>query len=171
MKKLFSFLALSLLLVTTACKTTNPNTGQKEYDPVTTTQVKAALQPAVSDVLRRILVNSPEHATNSIAPYFRQVGGIFCKMVATKQFSPNFLIEELKTVRVPDIGDGASTLAINTAVGLYSIFYVSKHTVDLSEEQWGYHLSDFFCAAIDRGLRDAGHEGIPPVIVAPPPNP
>lgn len=158
MKTLVLLLAAALL-ATTGCKSLNPETGQREYDPVKTEKVVAAIHPVISDPLRRSLENSPQNAP-LIAEYLRGVGGVFCAMKANKKFTPEFLIDALNSLAVPKIKDSSIITVKNSLVALYKIFYAEAHSVNLPEGEFFYHLADLFCSAIDQALRDAGMPGV-----------
>jgi hypothetical protein len=160
--RLFLLIVLSLLaLLTLGCKTVNTASGQKEYDPVKTEQVKAAFEPLLSSPVRRILLNSPKHAAET-GTYFRGVAGVFCAMATSKQFTPEFLIAALDSLAAPKIGDRYQEVldVKNALVAAYTIFYASRHRAELPETGYLLHISDFICSAINRALKDAGQEGV-----------
>ena len=172
MKKLILFGCAAALLVTlmftsTGCKTTttiNPDgtTNVVKYiDPVKLQQAKDAIEPAASSVLRRAILRSPQHAVE-ISTYARAVGSVFCKMNATKNFSPVYLIDEankatagLQATAPPEIID-----AKNAAIALYKIFLGDQLMVKLPDNQWAIAVCQLFCESIDQALKDAGQPGI-----------
>lgn len=138
----------------TGCKTTQPD-GTKVYDPVKTEQVKAAVKPLVTGLIRRGL----QSETNAV-PYVRQLQVVFEHMRDTKQFAPSYLDSLLNEglKNLPSDKEWVNYLldGKNTLVALYAILWDSKTKVDLSEEEWGYHLTDFFAQTIKQALEEAG---------------
>jgi hypothetical protein len=151
--------AAALAFGATGCKSTDPATGTRVYDPIKTAQVKDALRPVITDPLSRVLRNSPEHAV-VIGNYYRGVGGVFCAMQATKQFDPQFLINAVNSIAVPQLDPTVVTIK-NALIALYSIFYRARHTAELPEDQFLFHLSELFCSSVNQALIDAGQPGIP----------
>src|SRR5690349_3808610 len=73
-------LALSILC---GCKTVNPQTGVKEFDPVKTEQVRAVIKPMVSGGVAALLQKVP-----TSRPYIEQAAGAVCEMRDAKAFDP-----------------------------------------------------------------------------------
>ena len=103
MKKILSCVAIAILailftsstIMVTGCKTTTNGTNVvTTIDPVKLQQAKDALVPAVSSVLRRAILRSPDHA-NEIGTYARAVGSVFCRMAQNHVFDPAYLIIEM----------------------------------------------------------------------------
>lgn len=158
-KCLLSCLLICCLLVFTACKSINPTTGVREYDPVKTESVKAALEVPVKGGIRRSILNSPQHS-DEIANYFRSVGSVFCKMQTTAQFEPSTLIDELNKFKIPQLENQIVADVKDAMVAIYRILYAQRFTAELSPEKWPYHVADFFCKAINTALIDAGKPGV-----------
>jgi len=174
MKKWFTIgggalaLAVSLTLLTTALVTTTGcttvTTGTNVVtviDPVRLQQAKLAIEPAVSSVLRRVMLRSPQHVVE-IGNYARAVGTVFCQMAANRNFSPAYLIAaadkatlDLQATAPPEIID-----AKNAAIALYQIFLVDKLMVSLPRDQWQLAICQLFCESINQALKDAGQPGI-----------
>lgn len=156
--KLFALVAVSALVLS-ACKSFNPATGQPEYDPVKTAQVKAAVVVPVTSAIRRVILNSPAHS-DELAAYFRSVGTVFCKMRDTGNFSPEYLVDEVNKVVSPSIGDNVYADIKNAAVAIYKISYAQRANAELPPDKWPYSVADVLCSGIDTGLRDAGKPGV-----------
>lgn len=146
------------LLLLTGCTILNPITGKKEYDPIRTEQVKAALEPVAAGAIRRIIFNSPQHS-DQIAEYFRSIGKIFCQMDASGEFSPETLIAEVDKLTAPLIGDVYIIDIKNALLALYRINYADRFRAELPPDKWPRQIASLFCGAIDRGLKDAGKPG------------
>jgi hypothetical protein len=158
-KSILALLTICGLCVFAGCKTTNPTTGQKEYDPVKTEQVKAAIEPIAAGAIRRVVLNSPQHA-DEIANYLRSVGRIFCSMETNGNFSAEYLISEADKLTAPLIKDNYVADIKNAILALYRINYADRFKAELPPDKWPRHVASLFCASIDRGLRDAGKPGV-----------
>lgn len=141
------------------CTSINPNTGQSEYDAVKTAQVKDAIQPVVSGVVRRVAKQNPD-----TAPFFRLAAQTFARMRDDKKFAPSYFIEAMDKAareqgwyRSDDEWIQLAFDAKNVIIGLYEAFYDSRLSADLPEDQFLFHLADFVSNSIDQGLKDAGY--------------
>ena len=135
--KLLCGLFTASLLVLPACKSTDPTTGEKKFDPVKTEQVKAAIEPLVAGGVRRVIANSPQHA-DDIASYFRNLGTVFCKMRDSGQFSPDYLVAEADKATAPlqaKVDQYAIDLK-NGVLSLYRIFYADRLRAELPPDKW-----------------------------------
>jgi hypothetical protein len=154
-------LLLGLTGCLTGCSTTKPD-GTKVPDPAKTQQVKDALEPIVRIPVRRIIMNSPQHSAE-IALYFRSIGGIFCKMAADKQFDPTTLTAALQGLIPPNSlanEDVQALLDFKVALEkLYKLYWNDKLRAELPPDGWLVAVCDYFCVAIDNGLKDAGQPG------------
>ena len=148
-----------LSLASTGCTTVNPATGQAQFDPVKTEDVKAALEVPVVSAIRRTILNSPQHALE-ISTYFRSLGKIFCSMEATTNFSPATLMAQADALLSPRLKESYLIEIKDSIVLLYKLNYNKRFTAELPPDQWAYQTSSFFCAAIDRGLKTAGQPGV-----------
>ena len=176
MKKFLALTVITALLVAvailpTGCTTTTSVTAGpngttvtnvvKTIDPVRLQQARDALEPAAASVLRRAIINSPQHA-QQIGDYARAFGGVFCKMVANNNFNPTYLIDAANAATAnlqanvsADVIDGK-----NAAIALYKIFYGDQLTFQLPNNQWPTAICQLFCDSIDQALRDAGQPGL-----------
>jgi len=158
---------LSLTTMTTGCKTTtvvNPDGTTnivKVIDPVKLQQAKDALVPVVSSVLRRAIARSPDHAAE-IGNYARAIGQVFCKMVAEKKFTADYLIDaadkatqSLQANVPPEVIDMK-----NAAIALYKIFLSDQLMVTVPDNAWAMNVSQLFCESIDQALKDSGQPGV-----------
>jgi hypothetical protein len=154
----------TLMLGTQSCTTVPDVTGTNfvtYIDPVKLAQVEAAIQPAASSVLRRAILNSPQHA-DEIAGYARAVGSVFCQTANTGQFSPSQVLAAadratagLQTSMPPEAIDGK-----NAALALYTILWNDKLTTNVPTNGWPYAVCNVFCRSIDQALKDAGKPGV-----------
>ena len=152
---------LTVALLASACKSTN-SAGVKAYDPVKTEQVKAAIEPVLSSVVRRVVNNSPQHG-DEIAGYMRAAGGVFKSAAETGSLGPEQLIAAMDAATAglqdsvdPEIIDGKNAL-----LSLYRILYGDRFKAELPPDQWPRHVADVIAGGIDQGLKDAGKLGIP----------
>lgn len=157
-----------LLLAHSGCMTTYvPDATGTNYtavqviDPVKLANISAAIEPAASAVLRRAMINSPQHAPQ-IVLYATAIGRIFCQAQQTQQFSPLLLIAQadvatltLQTNLPPEVID-----AKNAALAIYKIAFNEKLTVTVPTNGWPYAVCGIFCDSIDRALKDAGQPGV-----------
>lgn len=155
---------LSVIVVSTVCLLGVPGckTADGHYDPVQTQQVKDVLEPFVRIPVRRTIMNSPQHA-DEIGNYYRGLAHVFCQMAVNKQFDPVTLTsgfnEILKPKRLRD-ADIQTLLDFKVALEqLYRTYWNDRFRAELPSEGWMYNVSDFFCTAIDNGLKDAGQAG------------
>lgn len=152
-------LTIAAVCIFAGCRSTNPTTGQREYDPVKTEQVKAAIEPIAAGAIRRVLQNSPQHS-DQIAGYLRSIGGIFCAMETNGNFSAEYLITEADKLTAPLLKDNYVVDIKNAILALYRINYADRFKAELPPDKWPRHVASLFCASIDRGLKDAGKPGI-----------
>lgn len=156
MKTIIALLTVGLLAtLLLGCKTTGV------YDPVKTEQVKAAVTPVIASVVRRVIVNSPQHS-DEIALYLRAVGSVFCSASASGSLGPEQVLAALDAATAglqtgvePEIID-----AKNVLLALYRINYADRFKAELPADQWPKNVADVICAAIDQGLKDAGKPGV-----------
>lgn len=165
MKITIAILSLVTLIATSACRSTriDPLTGQpvSEFDPVKTEQVKAALEPIGSSLVRRVIVNSPQNS-DEIATYLRGVGSIFCQMSANNDFDPVYLASAAEVLTAKYQAKLAQEIIDlkNALIAIYKINYESRFRAELSPEEWPKNVADLICAVVDRGLKDAGKPGV-----------
>jgi hypothetical protein len=148
---LTSAAAILMAVIAIGCTTTNPQTGQNEFDPVKTEQVKAALEPVITQGVRRVLAHNKSHAAE-IAQYVGAAGHVFCEMDRTGNFEPSYLITELDKLVAPNIGDDYLLSIKDAAIALYRINYAQRFTAELPENEWPRQVANLFCQAITRGL-------------------
>lgn len=151
---------IAVVVMLTGCKTTN-SSGVKVFDPVKTEQVKAAVEPFVASIARRILLNNPKQAAE-IGNYMRAVGGVFCDASSSGQLSPDQIITAIDGATA-NLQNGADPLVIdgkNLIITIYRIAYGERFKAELPADQWPKNVADVLCAAIDQGLKDAGQAGV-----------
>jgi hypothetical protein len=154
---LAAVLSFSLIFVS-GCKTTHGS-----VDLVKLQQVKDAVTPIAASGVRRVILNSPEHS-EELASYFRAIGGIFCAMSDTGEFSPVTLITAVDnaTMAYQLQLQGDEQIAIdvkNAVIAIYKIYYGDRFKAELPPESWVKNLSDVLCESINQGLKDAGKTG------------
>lgn len=161
MNKLLMTLLCAAALTLTACRSVNPTTGQKEFDPVKTQAVKDTVQPLAAGAVRRVIQNSPQHS-DAIAEYFRSIGTAFCKMDATGNFSPQVLVDaaDAATAKLQAGVDPYVIDLKNGIVALYKLNFGARFNAELSPERWPAFVASVFCNGIGQGLKDAGKPGI-----------
>lgn len=156
-RRLITVGTLALAMIVAGCKTLNPATGQKEYDPAKTSAVVSAVSVPASSAIRRALNRSPQHA-NEIAGYLRAAGGVFQEIAVTKEFDPIKVAAKLDEIVV--IKNDTVIDLKNLGIALYTIFYSQRLRAELAPDSWMIHVADTFASAIDRGLKDAGMLGL-----------
>lgn len=141
----------------TGCKTLNPTTGEREYDPAKTSAVVQAVSVPASSAIRRALNRSPQHAAE-IAKYLRAAGTVFQEITVTKEFDPVAVALKLDAIVV--IKNDTIVDMKNLGIALYSIFWSQRLRAELAPDAWMIHVANTFATAIDRGLKDAGMTGL-----------
>ena len=149
--------AVAVIAIGIGCKTLNPATGQKEYDPAKTSAVVQAVSVPASSAIRRALNRSPQHAAE-IGQYLRAAGNVFREITVTKEFDPIKVAMKLDAIIV--IKNDTIIDMKNLGIALYSIFYSQRLRAELAPDAWMIHVADTFATAIDRGLKDAGMVGL-----------
>jgi len=168
MTKLIGFLSLALVIFALGCKTTDPLTGNKVYDPVKTAKIHEAVKPILQTAVSQIIARNTNDAV-VISGYFRGVAEVFCQMDRDKQFSPESLAQQVGerlngviSSLKPDQQLWILT-AKNLIVALYGIRFADRNNADIPEDGYLSFLSKLFCQSIDQGLKDSGQPGVPPV--------
>ena len=158
MHRLLAIAGLSLAIGFTACKSLKPNTGQEEYDVVKTEQVKDIIEPVAIGIVRRVIQKNPE-----TSPWFSRAAKTFAYMRDTKQLDPAVLIKELDQAATEEGWFDPTKPWMNEAIdsknaliALYKTYYNQRLIADLPEDQFLYHLADFFSDVISRGVTEAG---------------
>lgn len=156
-----SLLMLVVALALTApvfsgCKTTQAD-GSSVYDPTKTENLKLALEPLVTSLVRRGLLAKPESRV-----YVEGMTSALEAMRDSKSFDPSVLDGGLNLALndLPKDKEWAQYVidVKNTLYAVYTIFWKQKSSVELSEEEWGYHLTDFFATTLRRALADSAVE-------------
>ena len=151
MKNIFLFCAGLLLTVgiLTGCKTTNPNTGEKEFDQVKTEQVKAIIKPQVATAVTLLIHKRPD-----IRPYFVLAAENICALRDAGSLSPAFFQAAINSAfaEYPDRVDPLVVAGINTVIALVEINYANRLNADLPPEEFVWNLFDVVCEGIQLGL-------------------
>lgn len=165
MKKILPTIVLLITLagvvMFAGCKSINPATGQKEYDPIKTAAVEAAIKPTLASAVRRVIEAEPK-----TAPYFAQAADTFVKARDTKAWSPELIMAELNAAAEAEgwykTEDEWVSLALdvkNLALALYGIAYEGRFKMDMEEGQFLYHLTNVMAAGLAQGVLESGHQG------------
>ena len=156
-----------VLAVTPACTTINPDTGQEEFDQVTTDQVKLAFSTFATTTLRRTLVKT--HAKNpNVIPYMLYTSTTLCELRDEGAIDPEVIVRRLNEAIIAEgVFNGIPGEVIdakNFAIALYSAFYNERHRAELDPEKFAFNALDVLCKSVEQGTFDAMIElGLPPV--------
>lgn len=165
-------LGLGILVLFSGCKTTDPLTGKAVYDPVKTAKVHEAVKPIVQTAVSQVIARNTNE-TAAISGYFRDFGGVFCQMHHLKQFSPEFLAQQIGerlTGAAANLKPETQLWVLtgkNLIVALYGIRFADRNNAEIPPDGYLAFLSKLFCESIDQGLKDAGQQGVPPIVVVP----
>lgn len=150
-------LCLGLTVGAVGCRTSSGT-----FDPIKTEQVKTVMEPLVRIPVRRTIMNSPQHA-DEIGNYYRGMAHVFCQMAVNKQFDPITLTSGFNEIIKPKgLRDADIQTLLDFKVALeqlYRTYWNDRFRAELPSEGWMYNVADFFCTAIDNGLKDAGQAG------------
>jgi hypothetical protein len=153
MKKILTLVAVSLASISllVGCKTVPPGGGPPVYDPVKTEQVKAAIEPLVISLLQRGVLKNPE-----ARPYLEAMTSVLEQSRDNKRVDPMYLDAALSGALngLPSDKEWAQYVrdVKNGLTALYVIFWHEKTQLNLSEEAWGYHLTDLFARVLRKTL-------------------
>lgn len=149
MKRIFLIPILAFAIALVGCKTLNPETGEKEFDPVKTAQVRAAIKPAVSTLVTSVIINNP-----TSLQYFQVAGTNICKLRDDHAVSLSAFKEALNSAFSGWEGaaDPVVAGAINTLIALVEINYANRLRADLPEEEFAWNLIDVICDGITQGI-------------------
>jgi hypothetical protein len=175
MKKLLLTLALitsvfTFIACTTTQKVTNPDgsiTETKVFDAAKTERVKRRISTPIKTGVHFLLSKNKTHSAE-IAAYIGDARNVFCKMVETKTFSHQFLVDELDKIGTPllvaklkDSGDDDLAILIMSGkdgiIGIYDEVLDGVGTVELNAEKWPYQVASLFCEAFSTALKDEGY--------------
>lgn len=160
-KRIFAFLVCAIALLSfTACSTLNPNTGEREFDPVKTQSIKEATKPLVASLVRRGIVDIYEKDPNVLI-YFQASAQTFCTMRDQKAFSVQVMRLSLERT-LADTGifpnSKVDPLIIdvkNLIIAIYAVQYENRLRADLSEEEFLWNILDSMCQGFETGISDA----------------
>ncbi len=148
--------------MTTGCKSvTNGTNVVVVIDQQKLADVKAALDPVLASVLRRVILNSPDHAVE-IAGYARSVGRAFVQIQTSRTFSPADVIKVVNdlTTGLQAGLPGEVIDAKNAAIALYKILWNDKLMVSIPNGGWMDAVSSVFEEVINQALVDSGQPGL-----------
>lgn len=130
------------------CSTFNPDTGQKEFDPVKTHKVRAALKPAISTVVLGTIIHNPE----AREPFGKAAVHI-CKMRDSGEVNLTQLKEAVNSELAPLLrNDLVVAGTINTVFSLIEINFADRFRADLPEEEFVWNMLDVLCEAITQAV-------------------
>lgn len=163
---LLATLVLTLPLLPTGCVSTPVVTDGvtnivTTIDPVKLDSAKALVNATASDVFRRALAKSPEHA-KEISGYVRGVGTAFCQVKSSGRFSPDDVFRAVDGATA-GLQTGVSNDVItakNLLLGLYRILWNDRLTVTVPGNKWPAAIVDVICDSIDQALRDSNQPGV-----------
>jgi len=142
------------------CMTQNPATGEKEFDPVKTEQVKEASKTLIASATRRTIVDTYGY-DKRVLLYFEKSLTTFKTMRDNKEFSVATLRLNLEAALYetgifpnPNI-DGLIIDGKNFLVSLYAIQYENRLSADLGEDGFVFNLMDALCDGTEQGIQDA----------------
>jgi len=150
---------LSLLasVLVIGCTTTNSTTGEKEYDPIKTEQVKAMIEPFVIIGTRRALDETYDR-NPAVLSYLQQSAEFVCKMRDEQKFAPEFLIDGLDAGLIEAFGTGGVDPLIldlkTLIVGLYKVNYSNRFDAELNPQAFLIHALDVICNALSTATAD-----------------
>lgn len=148
---------VSAILLVTACKSVDPVTGQKVYDAAKTERAKAIFVPQLKEGIRQVYAHNQAHR-EEITAYLKGAQNIFCTMEATKQFKPAYLISEADKLGTPllarKLGNQDILRGKDLVIALYELNFGDAGTLGLSEEGWGYQLTDTFCRVFTESIAE-----------------
>lgn len=156
-------MVLLAILFLSGCSTVN---GKRQVDPVKVSQARAIIEPVAAGAIRRVILNSPEHAPE-IARYAAAVAGVFCTMSLSNEFAPEFLVTQLDRFADPElakISDGYLIDVKNAGVGVYKLLWGDRLRAEIPATNWLHAVCELFCESISQGLSDAGYPGGVPQI-------
>lgn len=149
MKKLMSLAAAALIgaSLLTGCATF------ENVDPVKIEQVKVAVQPVLSSLARRGILKKPE-----VRPYLVELAKVLESMRDNKQFDPIYLSSAFSAAleKLPKDEEWTQCVldAKNVLEAVYAVFWQERSRVELSEDEWGYQLTDLLANTLRSALDD-----------------
>lgn len=143
----------AMLLAFTGCSTINPQTGQKEFDPVKTEKVRSAVKPLVTAGVAATVKQVPDAGL-----YFSKAAVVICEMRDTKEVSViNFrarllgILDEQHVKIDPLIRTGFITI-----ISVFDINFADRTRADLPPDQFVWNLLDVLCDGIRTGIAGTG---------------
>lgn len=130
------------------CKTFNPATGQKEFDPVKTQKVRAAIKPAIATTVVAAIQNNPE-----TRPAFAKSAMHVCAMRDSGEVNLTQLKELVNAELTPFVKDDLVLAgAINTVFALVEINFADRLRADLPEDEFVWSMLDVLCESISQAV-------------------
>jgi hypothetical protein len=155
--KMLLALCLAGTVTVVGCKILNPDTGEYEYDPVTTEQVKSTVKPFVVSTVRRIIIANPDTAN-----YFTLSAQTFDKMRDDKAFEPSILIKALDEAAKNEGWYGSEDEWIQVGldfkdalIAFYEVYYAQRFKAALPEDEFLFHVTDLIADALAQGVTEA----------------
>ena len=142
-------LTVLIALCVIGCRTTNPETGKSEFDPVKTEKAKAIVKGQVATVVGLIVGNNPEGR-----PHFARAAAGICQLRDERKIG----IEAFKTALNSALKDWPAAsrpeilAGVNAIIAIVELNYADRLSTDLPEEQFVWNLFDVVCEGINQGL-------------------
>jgi len=158
-KKIFLIVAAVLgLVLAPGCSTLNPETGEREFDPVRTEKVTSVLKNAIADAV----LFAAQKDANAL-PYLEASALVVCSLsseegtldsIALRSALDAASVNELKTVE--------AQMAINAVVGLYEAALADKFRADVDANAYANAIVDCLCEGLTLGVKQAKELGLAP---------
>ena len=149
MKTHILVLTMCLGLLASGCTTTNPDTGEREYDPVKTEKVRAAIKPVLSTAVAAVIQKHPEARRP-----FSLMGVQLCSLRTTGTIDPKAIRDAVNAALLKSDAEIDPIIAGvgNLVISLFEINYADRLQADLSPEQFTWNLLDVLCDSIHQGV-------------------
>lgn len=158
-KKMLLVMAAVLgLVLAPGCSTLNPETGEREFDPVKTEKVQAVLKNAIADAVLFAAQKDP-----NALPYLEASALVVCSLadaegsldsIALRTALDAASVNELKTVE--------AQMALNAVVGLYEAALADKWRADVDANAYANAILDTLCEGLTLGVGQAKELGLAP---------
>lgn len=142
-------LSITLAISLAGCKSLNPQTGQVEYDPVKTEQVKAIFKPLVSGTTASILKKHPNYRP-AIATIYTNM----TLLTVSNALSPTTL-RLMVANTIAEYGGSIDPMAvggISSVVAGFEFFYAGRSRADTAADLYVQHISQTLCDGMLEGL-------------------
>jgi hypothetical protein len=156
MQRIKAILGIILLaiFICTGCTTIPSGGGDPVYDATKTEQVKAAIKPLVVAGVRRAIIAE----TNAI-PYLQTVAEVFANARDRGEINPAVVARALDA-RLSTLAGNEEWVQIvldlkNATLALYEIFYAERHSLQMPEDKWMFHVADVIANSFTQAIGEA----------------